>query len=394
MSKNIIVCCDGTGNEVNSELSNILKLYQIINKNGSQKIYYNPGIGTDGKYLKWNLAKQKISGWFKLATGYGLDKDVLNAYRFLCKHYSSGDKIWLFGFSRGAYTVRVLAALINVVGLLNEEQINLSDYALAAYKRASRDSSSEDSQPSSALSDAWYFSKVAGARKQIQIEFIGVWDTVSSILIPKLSFQLLDFEKLLYTQENIIVKNFRHAIAIDERRRMFQLHKWAEPQKFRQKPFRPESDINQNIKQVWFAGVHGDIGGGYPETESGLSKYPLEWMIKEAESLGLIIIKQNLNQIVYGKERKGSKFKYVAPDSNAKMHNSLTFWWRILEWLPKSLSKTQNKNHNPLFPWYLPLGESRVIPENALIHRSVQIRMKNSNYNPKNLPKHYWFIDS
>lgn len=394
MPKNIVICCDGTGNEVNSELSNVLKLYQIINKNDSQKVYYNPGIGTNGKYIRWSLIKQKISSWFKLATGYGLDKDILNAYIFLCTHYNSGDKIWLFGFSRGAYTVRVLAALINVVGLLKKDQINLSEYALAAYKRASRDFASEDTQPRSALSNAWYFSKVAGARQQIQIEFLGVWDTVSSVLIPKLSFQLLDFEKLLYTQQNIIVKHFRHAIAIDERRRMFQLHKWTEPQKFRVKPFRPETDINQDIKQVWFAGVHADIGGGYSEAESSLSKYPLEWMIKEAESLGLLIIRQNFNQIVYGKARKGSKFKYVAPNANAEMHNSLTFWWKILEWFPKSSSKIERKNRNPSFPWYLPLGKSRIIPEDALIHKSVQTRIEQSGYDPKNLPQNYRFIDS
>lgn len=394
MPKNIVICCDGTGNEVNSELSNVLKLYQIINKNSSQQVYYNPGIGTGGKYARWNLVKQKVSGLFKLATGYGLDKDVLNAYIFLCTHFNSGDKIWLFGFSRGAYTVRVLAALINVVGLLKKDQINLSEYALAAYKQASRNSGTNDTQPRSALSNAWYFSKVVGAHKHIQIEFIGVWDTVSSVLIPKLSFQLLDFEKLLYTQENIIVKHFRHAIAIDERRRMFQLHKWTEPQIFRSKPFRSDTDINQDIKQVWFAGVHGDIGGGYSEAESSLSKYPLEWMIKEAEAQGLLIIRQNFNQIVYGKERKGSKFKYVAPDSNAEMHNSLTFGWKILEWFPKSLSKSESKNHKSSFQWYLPMGESRVIPEYALIHRSVQIRMQHSDYNPKNLPQNYSVIDS
>lgn len=394
MPKNIIICCDGTGNEVNSELSNILKLYQIINKNGSQEVYYNPGIGTGGKYTKWSIIKQKISGLFKLITGYGLDEDVLNAYKFLCTHYNSGDKIWLFGFSRGAYTVRVLAALVNVVGLLEENQLNLSEYALAAYKRASRSFDSEDTQQTSALSKAWYFSKVAGSRKQVQIEFIGVWDTVSSVLIPKLSFQLLDFEKLLYTQENIIVKHFRHAIAIDERRRMFRLHRWNEPQLFRSKPFRPVSDIEQDIKQVWFAGVHGDIGGGYCEDESSLSKYPLEWMIKEAEFLGLKIIKQNFNQIVNGKERQGSRFRYVAPDPIAEMHNSLTPCWNILEWLPKSSLKKESLNRNSFFKWYLPLGELRTIPENALIHSSVQTRMKHTDYNPKNLPQNYRFIDS
>lgn len=156
MSKNIVICCDGTGNEVKAELSNVLKLYRVISKNASQCVYYNPGIGTIGQHNAWQQARQKVRGWFELATGFGLDKDILNAYRFLCENYASGDKVWLFGFSRGAYTVRVLAALVNMIGLLNKDQLNLAAYALAAYKRASSNDKprGNEKHPSSALADA------------------------------------------------------------------------------------------------------------------------------------------------------------------------------------------------------------------------------------------------
>lgn len=325
MSKNVVICCDGTGNEVKAELSNVLKLYRVMSKNAAQCVYYQPGIGTIGQHNAWQQLRQKVRGWFELATGFGLDKDILCAYRFLCENYAQGDKVWLFGFSRGAYTVRVLAAMVNMIGLLNKDQLNLAEYALAAYKRASlsNEPPHQSKQPSSALADAWHFSRVAGTR-MIQIEFIGVWDTVSSILIPKKFGLLLDVEKLLYTQKNPIVKCLRQAIAIDERRRMFRLHHWLEPQSFRAKPFKPESDITQDVKQVWFAGVHADIGGGYPETESGLSKFPLAWMIEEARSYGLLVNQANINQMVFGKPRQGSKYRYAAPDEMAEIHRSLT----------------------------------------------------------------------
>ncbi|MBZ7671783.1 T6SS phospholipase effector Tle1-like catalytic domain-containing protein [Klebsiella grimontii] len=390
MSKNIVICCDGTGNEVKAELSNVLKLYRVISKNASQCVYYNPGIGTIGQHNAWQQARQKVRGWFELATGFGLDKDILNAYRFLCENYASGDKVWLFGFSRGAYTVRVLAALVNMIGLLNKDQLNLAAYALAAYKRASSNDKprGNEKHPSSALADAWHFSRVAGTR-MIQIEFIGVWDTVSSVLIPKKFGLLLDVEKLLYTQHNPIVKCFRQAIAIDERRRMFRLHHWREPQPFRVKAFKPESDVAQDIKQVWFAGVHADIGGGYPEAQSGLSKFPLAWMIEEARARGLRVNQANINQYVFGKPRQDSKYCYCIPDETAAIHRSLTAAWMLAEWLPKRVKDREWPERRAWLGWYLPAGEPRLIPEGALIHISVQRRMEKSAWRPINLPQSY-----
>ncbi|VUS74347.1 T6SS phospholipase effector Tle1-like catalytic domain-containing protein [Klebsiella huaxiensis] len=393
MSKNVVICCDGTGNEVKAELSNVLKLYRVMSKNAAQCVYYQPGIGTIGQHNAWQQLRQKVRGWFELATGFGLDKDILCAYRFLCENYAQGDKVWLFGFSRGAYTVRVLAAMVNMIGLLNKDQLNLAEYALAAYKRASlsNEPPRQSKQPSSALADAWHFSRVAGTR-MIQIEFIGVWDTVSSILIPKKFGLLLDVEKLLYTQKNPIVKCFRQAIAIDERRRMFRLHHWLEPQSFRAKPFKPESDITQDVKQVWFAGVHADIGGGYPETESGLSKFPLAWMIEEARSYGLLVNQANINQMVFGKPRQGSKYRYAAPDEMAEIHRSLTLSWIPLEWLPKNVKAREWHERRDWLGWYVPQGEPRLIPESALIHQSVKQRMASSDYRPVNLPQRYEWV--
>jgi uncharacterized protein (DUF2235 family) len=138
--RNIVICCDGTGNQIETRLSNVLKLFRVLKKNENQLVYYSPGVGTVGDYDTWQLIKLRIREFLGLTFGYGLDDNVLDAYRFLCTHYRQGDAIWLFGFSRGAYTVRVLAAFIYVIGLLKPDQLNLAPFALTVYKKASHDS--------------------------------------------------------------------------------------------------------------------------------------------------------------------------------------------------------------------------------------------------------------
>src|ERR1700688_989727 len=114
MPKNIVICCDGTGNEINTTISNVLKLYRVLEKDEGQRVYYHPGVGTIGLQSTWRRLKQQTYAFFALATGAGLDEDTLAAYRFLCETYQKDDRVWLFGFSRGAYTARVLSALIQV----------------------------------------------------------------------------------------------------------------------------------------------------------------------------------------------------------------------------------------------------------------------------------------
>jgi uncharacterized protein (DUF2235 family) len=399
MAKNIVICCDGTGNEIGYTMSNVLKLYRIVKKSEGQRVYYNPGVGTIGQQNAWQRFKQKARGVFGLATGYGLDDDVLSAYRFLCEVYEEGDKLWLFGFSRGAYTVRVLSAFIHVIGVLPPDQLNLAGYALSAYKKSSAEnqrnepadaaSSIDKGAHSAELEAAWHFSQVAGG-KTIRIEFIGVWDTVASVIVPREDTFLPDLQTLRFTRTNSSVKTFRQAIAIDERRRMFRLNWWKEPQKYLPNPFQASSEIPQNIRQVWFAGVHADVGGGYAETESGLSKFPLHWMIEEAHGKGLLINRAMVNHLALGHPRKGSRHIYVAPDAAAQLHDSMTTGWRFLEWLPKQTRWREWTKRISILGWYLPRSEPRLIPEEAVIHRSVLERMQRvSAYQPINLPERY-----
>jgi uncharacterized protein (DUF2235 family) len=388
MPKNIVICCDGTGNEINSTISNVLKLYLVLEKDEGQRVYYHPGVGTIGLESAWGRFKQKVRGVFGLATGYGLDDDTLGAYRFLCKTYESGDRVWLFGFSRGAYTVRVLAALVHVIGLLRPDQIDLAGYAFSTYKNASANNQRADANAPSFLDEAWHFSRVAGGYA-IPIEFVGVWDTVASVIVPRDDKLLPDLQTLVYTRTNPSVRKFRQAISIDERRRMFRLNRWIDPQKYRSDPFDPASAVDQDIRQVWFAGVHADVGGGYLEDQSGLSKFPLLWMIAQAEAAGLRIDNSMVDHLGWGQPRLHSH-KYAAPDATAPLHVSLEGAWWILEVLPKLEKWKESPDRKCVLGFYLPLGEPRSIPEGAILHRSVIERMgKVPAYKPINLPASY-----
>jgi uncharacterized protein (DUF2235 family) len=251
---------DGTGNEVVGNPSNVLKLFRIVQKNDKQCVYYHPGIGTVGKVDAWARISQNTKGVFELASGYGLDDEILGAYTFLVEHYQDDDCVFLFGFSRGAYTVRALAGFIHVIGLLPLDQLNIANYALSAYKKTIEKGKAYQAAD---LHPAWQFGKTNSTRP-ITIDFLGV----CGIPIPSM-------QTLPYTRRNSSVKVFRHAKAIDERRRFFRLNRWQDPQDFIANPFAPQNKAPQDIKQVWFAGVHADVGGGYKEECGGLSKYPL-----------------------------------------------------------------------------------------------------------------------
>ena len=395
MGKNIVICCDGAGNQVEHNLSNVLKLFRISHKNDGQRVYYNPGIGTIGTDDPWTRFTQNTKGVFGLATGYGLDNEILGAYRFLAENYQKDDRVFLFGFSRGAYTVRALAGFIHLIGLLPPDQLNIANYALSAYKKVGEQ---RDFQL------GWQFGRVTGARP-ITIDFIGVWDTVASMIVPRWDYgvPITTLQMLPYTRTNSSVKVFRHAKAIDERRRMFRLNRWTEPQSFIANPFDKTAPVaDQDIKQVWFAGVHADIGGGYPEEESGLSKFPLNWMIDEAVKYGLGIDKSTRNHLALGQNDPDARETFVKPDASAKLHASLTAAWRPLEWIPKRVKYEEWKQRLKLDGFYIPNAEPRpfklvdpythteieeTVPR---VHQSVFDRTNMmSDYRPVNLLSEY-----
>jgi uncharacterized protein (DUF2235 family) len=373
--RNLVIMLDGTGNELGRNLSNVLKLYRIAEKNAEQLCYYNPGVGTISRASAWSRFSQKSRAVLGLMTGYGLDENVLGAYKFLVENWREGDHVYMFGFSRGAWTVRVLAGFVHLIGLLKPEQANMCDSALGAYKRAASDND---------LPLAWHFRRVIGAR-QMPIHFVGVWDSVASVIVPRADrFWIPSFETLPYTKNNPSVGIFRHALALDERRSMFRVAPWADPQIYKPNPFHEASHKPQDIKQVWFPGVHSDIGGGYPEEESALSKIPLIWMVEEAKAAGLRINTSMFNHLARGKPRKGSDHVYVAPNPAGLMHQSLSGAWWMLEGIPKSVKSLEWKRR-ALFGLYIPHSEPRAVPPETHLHISVAEREATlSDYRPVN----------
>lgn len=382
--RRLIVCCDGTGNEIKDNQSNVLKFYRVLKKDIPEQVaFYDTGIGTISNSGRWAWFKYKAKGVFGLATGYGLDENILDAFRFLIDNYKEGDEIWLFGFSRGAYTVRVLAGLINLVGLPHHNQRHLASYALTAYKQAA---TADDFQI------AWRVQEVLDTQRPT-IRFMGCWDTVGSVIIPRPDRAYLpSIEELPHTNMNPSVEMFRHAMAIDEKRRMFRVSRWEENQLFKTNPFlSDENAVPQDSKQEWFAGVHSDIGGGYPEQESGAAKYPLAWMVDEARNAGLVFREEMVKRLVWGKNprnvKDGSERDYSEPDPTAKLHDSMGWVWRILEYIPKLNSLRDNAEPNAKFGFYFPKSEPRYIAKDAAIHKSVHERIKNGDYVPVNLPR-------
>lgn len=402
--KNIVICCDGTGNEIGENISNVLKFYRVLRKTNKtspqQVVFYDPGVGTLARPDAWRRLWQDALTILGLVTGYGLDDNVINAYQFLIEHYEDGDDIFLVGFSRGAYTVRVLAGLIHKVGLLSRHQLNLTGAGLTAYKQLNASVESESVKADGFDSDsggpetkddrAAQFARIVSA-KWPTIKFVGVWDTVASVIVPRPDrFYLPSLEKLAFTNENPSVKTFRQAVSIDERRRMFRIDPWSESQNFMSNRFNAGHSEPQDYLQVWFAGVHSDVGGGYPETESGLSKFPLLWMLDEAVKCGLTVDQRAVHQLAWGIQRKGSPFSYVAPDATSILHDSMSIGWRALEFIPKAEKHKEWKERRSWLGYYLPNSEPRYIPSGALVHESVIERMKTvSEYRPVNLPPNY-----
>jgi uncharacterized protein (DUF2235 family) len=366
--KNIVICCDGTGNEFSDHNSNVVKLYSTLVIDGKTQIgYYHPGVGTMGAPTASNRFTKFWTRVAGLAFGMGLLSNVGDAYRYLMNTYEDGDCVYLFGFSRGAYTVRALAGVLHMYGLLYPGNDGLIPYILRMYAKKTRDASGMTH--TFARADGF---KAAFCR-DCPLQLVGVWDTVSSV------GYVWDPVRLPYTAQNPDMKNGRHAVSIDERRCYFRNNLWGA-----QLP-------GQTLKQVWFAGVHSDIGGSYLEAESGLSQIALEWMLCEAVSLGLLVDPVRAD-FVLGRPGSasppaGSQPSPVRPDPLAKIHNSLTLVWWLVEFLPHKYYDFAERQAK----WRIPLGARRTIPDGSVLHTTVKEKLQlDQDYRPTNLPPAPW----
>ncbi|MEM9277797.1 MAG: DUF2235 domain-containing protein [Pseudomonadota bacterium] len=394
-TKSIVILCDGTSNEIKNERTNVLRLYQCIDNSDETVVFYDPGVGTVGAFSGWtrNWLWIRLKELFGLAFGAGLDRNVLEAYQFLIDTWKEGDRIYLFGFSRGAYTVRVLAGLIYTIGILDKEQAHLKSYALNTIKEASFTGNFENLEI--------YQSTLK--RKEVEIEFLGMWDTVSSVFMWING--MFRIKNIGYSRKNASIKTVRHALAIDERRRFYVHYDWLPDQPFttllpNNPDFYDETLPRQDTREVWFAGSHRDSGGGFDDAHSMVPKIAHEWLLREASLSGIKLNEELLDyQLGRTPDEDG---KYLSqPDPTAPLHDSLNWFWWIVEFFPKWRRINEYKNHNyrdnwDLISWfnfYIPLGERRTLKnrdaspkDKILIHDSVEIRRNKTGYQPPNLP--------
>ena len=388
MSRKLIICFDGTGNDIEQNESNILRLYKCLKHSDDQLVYYEPGVGTrDTRAFthSWFGKPMRILG---LVFGLGLQDNVLRAFEFLCRNYQEGDRLYFFGYSRGAYTARVLAGFINEFGLVDPHEMHLIAPVFRAYRKIAQEDKRE------AYAELRIFDQFFHVR-HVPIRFLGLWDTVSSMIrIRPGAGTFIQFSTHASVDENPSVEAVRHVLSIDETRRLFRHQFWTDGQDYHGTRFKSKQNPpKQDVKQVWFAGTHGDVAGSIPEAEAGLSKITMEWMREELDGLGVdapVFRTQYYDRYVRGvkdeiTERMGLKIS--VPDGRAPLHSNMRKGWFLLEWFPRLRRRSRWPEFKGRRGYYLPRGQYRYIPPGSAIHPTALARKADAEtgYAPPNL---------
>ena len=289
-SKNILLCFDGTGNQFGKVNTNVVKLFKAVQRNEKQAVFYDPGVGTWIDPSLWTIVT-KFRRLRSLAFGKGISANLADAYRYLMQTYNRGDRVFIFGFSRGAFTAQAMAGLLYHFGVLERGLVDMVNYVLKHY---------HDNNLELAPSFKSTFCH------QCDTYFLGLWDCVASLgRVTARAF----FDASL----NPDVRVARHAVSLDERRKKFPVSLWQDEN------IQPD----QNVEQVWFPCVHADVGGGYEKAE--LSNITLNWMLDEAQAHGVLLRGDRLESGLSTGDPKG------------KMHQSYTGFWRLWRGAPRSL---------------------------------------------------------
>ena len=338
----LIVCCDGTWNTLNNEddgvlaPTNVFKLFNAVDLSvgkPQQLTRYQSGVGTEGG------AVERLRGGF---TGTGLGEDICDCYHWLARKYQPGDKLFLFGFSRGAFASRSLAGMICKFGIV---KLAAQDDYYSVIKRVYH----QGYRNGQDLSGIQFHSN------SNRVHFVGVWDTVGALGIPddKVLLDLLDDPSRYQFHDTTLSKRIeyaRHAVAIDEKRGSFTPTLWN------------TANIRdaQHLKQIWFPGAHSDVGGGYKE--HGLSDGALWWMIQESQAAGVVYRDDSVSQI--------------HPNACDVLHDSHTGMMKALVTAPRSIpslargeyfhDSVAKRRNNP------PIEQLSYLPERQFENRQVK----------------------
>jgi uncharacterized protein (DUF2235 family) len=333
--KKIVICLDGTGNQMRAKgHTNVATLYEMLDLSDPSKQigYYDPGVGTLSAANARGPVDRRLSRIWGLAFGSGLKTNVAQAYTFLMQHWQRGDEIYVFGFSRGAYTARALVGMLNRPGLLRPGSENLVPYAVAQYA-TNKEFSETDLEDIEEFSHAFCWGTEAAplspARQHdphnmhwhsVPVAYVGVWDTVKAAGIFRLGNLKWPYTHLLYNAAKI-----RHAVSIDEKRRPY--HEYlVDPHHF-------------GLEEAWFAGVHSDVGGTFVP-DGRLAKIALKW-----------IVDGTVADIHWRTGAYGRECSVQESDANGEKHRMGWVWWFV------------GTRHRPL-------------DDTAKLHASVRTRRK------------------
>ncbi|KAH7913511.1 hypothetical protein BJ138DRAFT_1002147 [Hygrophoropsis aurantiaca] len=420
-NRTLVLCFDGTGDQYDVDNSNIVQFFSMLKKGHKkeQMVYYQAGIGT---YTIPEIATPlmaKLSKTIDMMIGIHLDAHVMGGYEFLMENYEEGDKICIFGFSRGAYTARALAGMLHKVGLLPMRNHQQVPFAYHMYCK--------DDTKGWELSDGFK----STFSIDVQVEFLGVWDTVSAVgVLPK---------NLPFTRCVRNIRHFRQALSLDEHRVRFKPVPWTQ---LEDKVVTKGTDCNPPetegmtvVDEVWFAGCHTDVGGGsVPNgTRHSLARIPLRWMIRQCfmANTGILFYHDMFERIgmdpdslhPHIKQRPPPLFQDPSlprerppndplcdPKENAAFVSeeeedlndalrpvydqlSLSKGWWILETTPQKQYSQEGKRGSWIGNWRfyrINLGKGRHVPrQNARgikVHRTVKIRMEADGF----IPGKYW----
>ncbi|KAF9443235.1 hypothetical protein P691DRAFT_738143 [Macrolepiota fuliginosa MF-IS2] len=425
--RTLVLCFDGTSNEYDADNTNLPLFFSLLKKDdfNEQLCYYQPGIGTwfnpgvVSPVFQWGA---KILDY---AFAWYLNEHVMDGYKFIMQNWRIGDKICLFGFSRGAYTARALGGMLYKVGLLprdNEQQI---PFAYKMYKK--------EDKAGIALCKGFKETYC----QDVKIEYMGVWDTVASV-------GLVMGRTLPFVSSNTSIKTFRHALSLDERRARFMPNLYhrtpaagevvkiaaiyedeqepaieikassdsdssdsgiasgssdGPPERTRNRkkrflPFRfrsagkvraskAEEGTPDDVLEVWFAGCHSDIGGGAEPngTPNSLAYITLRWMVREIVKSGCGI-QFDEDALQRAKIDPASSESPLADGEDAvqPLHDELKsnpLWW-ILEIFPMKFTwQDANGVWQSSFGWHLGRGR-RITDKTVVFHSSVKSRMESS----------------
>ncbi|KAL4813604.1 hypothetical protein BDW67DRAFT_177737 [Aspergillus spinulosporus] len=397
--RRLVLCFDGTGNQYmgTEEDTNIVKIYESLERHKpGQYAYYQPGIGTltyvkgssrqTGGFSLWTRFKARVSALLDQGIGASFASHLIAGYRFIMRYYSTSDHIYIFGFSRGAYTARFLAEMIHNIGLLSRGNEEMVPFAW--------DTFSQDRE----LARYMHKFKTTFCRPDVGVHFLGLFDCVNSVG----QFEIPFFRKSYRYIASPSARHIRHAVSIHERRLKFK------PALFH---IDPKDKDSVDLKEVWFAGNHGDVGSGWPLSKGQkhlLSDISLHWMIQEVLNLPdsdskLEFMSENVENMkkvaihsLCRDEEPGTAAYQIAQKTH-KPHDKLRFghggsavsvilWW-ILEVLP--LATRLELEKGKWVPRRLPpnFGASRNIPCGATIHSSVYEMLKSGILDDFPVPK-------